>query len=165
MIFTGEAELRLHRCCFTGHRPEKLLVSEHRIQYRLEQEIRKAAAEGYTVFISGMARGVDIWAAEIVLKLRREGLFVRLICASPFPGFEMGWPGNRQMRYRSVLTQADLTRFICPSYSKDCFSIRNRWMVNHSSRIIAVYNGTPGGTRNTIDYARQCGLSIHSIDG
>lgn len=160
-----ESQLRQHRCCFTGHRPEKLYTSEYCIQRKLEQEIRSSVKEGFTVFISGMARGVDIWAAEIVLKLRREGLFVRLICASPFPGFETGWSYDWQMRYRSVMAQADLTRFICPSYSKDCFSIRNRWMVNHSSRIIAVYNGVPGGAKNTIEYARQCSLDIHYIEG
>lgn len=28
-------------------------------------------------------------------------------------------------------------------------------MVDRSSRVVAVYNGEPGGTRNTIDYARS----------
>ena len=31
--------------------------------------------------------------------------------------------------------------------------MRNEWMVDHSNRVIAYYNGTPGGTRNTIEYA------------
>lgn len=35
----------------------------------LEKEIRQAIADGFNVFISGMARGVDIWAAESVLRL------------------------------------------------------------------------------------------------
>lgn len=165
MIVTGETELRLHRCCFTGHRPEKLNVPEAYIQHTLEQEIRKAVDDGYSVFISGMARGVDIWAAEIVLKLRRERKFVRLICASPYPGFEDRWSNSWKTRYRSIMAQADLSRFISPSYSRDCFSIRNRWMVNHSSRIIAVYNGMPSGTKNTVDYALQNGLPIYYIAG
>ena len=28
-------------------------------------------------------------------------------------------------------------------------------MVDHSSRVIAVFNGTPGGTESTILYARE----------
>ena len=28
-------------------------------------------------------------------------------------------------------------------------------MVDHSSRLIAIYNGSPGGTRNTIEYAKR----------
>lgn len=66
------------------------------------------------VFISGMARGVDIWAAEIVLRLRKEGANVKLICASPYEGFERGWSAEWQRRYNVILAAADLVRFICP---------------------------------------------------
>lgn len=54
-----EAEMRLHRCCFTGHRPEKLRRSEKEVRVDLECEIRKAVQDGLNVFITGMARGVD----------------------------------------------------------------------------------------------------------
>ena len=65
-----EAEKRMHRACFTGHRPEKLRQTEKDICKGLEREIQSAICNGIHVFISGMARGVDIWAAEIVLRLR-----------------------------------------------------------------------------------------------
>lgn len=54
----------------------------------LETAIQQAIADGSNVFISGMARGVDIWAAEIVLRFRSEGEDIKLICASPYRGFE-----------------------------------------------------------------------------
>ena len=91
-----EAELRLHRCCFTGHRPEKLQRSEEEIRLDLEKEIRKAIRDGLNVFITGMARGIDLEAAEIVLQLRSEGYPVRLICASPYPGFEKSWRNMKE---------------------------------------------------------------------
>ena len=59
-----EAEKRMHRCCFTGHRPEKLQEPEDAVTAALEKEIRQAIADGFNVFITGMARGVDIWAAD-----------------------------------------------------------------------------------------------------
>ena len=68
-----EAEKRMHRCCFTGHRPEKLQAPEGVVTAALEKEIRQVIADGFNVFITGMARGVDIWAAEIVLRLRDAG--------------------------------------------------------------------------------------------
>lgn len=37
-------------------------------------------------------------------------------------------------------------------------------MVNHSARVIAIYNGEPGGTRNTIEYAKQAGVETVIID-
>lgn len=159
-----ESELRFHRCCFTGHRPEKLSKSEDEIKAALEEAIRAAITDGYTTFISGMARGVDIWAAEIVLNLRDAGTPIKLICASPYEGFDTKWKAEWQERYNTVMKEADLVRFICKGYSRSCFQTRNEWMVDHSSRVIAVYNGEPGGTRNTIEYARQnLGFTIEEI--
>ena len=149
----NEAELRKHRCCFTGHRPEKLHKPEEQIKKDLEQAILQAVDDGFVTFISGMARGVDIWAAEIVLRLRESNPAIHLVAASPYRGFESRWSVDWQSRYNAILQQADLVRFVCPSYSRDCFQCRNEWMVDRSSRVIAVYNGEPGGTRNTIEYA------------
>ena len=158
-----EAELRRHRCCFTGHRPEKLRAAEGEIKVALTGEIRAAISDGYSVFISGMACGVDLWAAELVLDLRDRGEAVRLICAVPFPGFELRWERSWRERYQFVLERADLVRVICPTYRPDCFQRRNRWMVDHSARVIAAYNGTGGGTRNTLEYAAACGVPVVRI--
>ena len=150
----NEAELRKHRCCFTGHRPEKLHKPEEQIKKDLEEAILQAVDEGFVTFISGMARGVDIWAAEIVLRLRESNPAIHLVAASPYRGLESRWSADWQSRYNAILQQADLVRFVCPSYSRDCFQRRNEWMVDRSCRVIAVYNGEPGGTRNTIEYAK-----------
>lgn len=158
-----ENKKRLHRCCFTGHRPEKLGQSENVIKKGLEEEILKAISDGFTVFISGMARGVDIWAAEIVLQLRSEGYPIRLICASPYQGFEEKWEKEWQDRYNAILKDADLVKFICPRYSRFCFQKRNKWMVNHSARVIAAYNGQPGGTQNTIEYANKVKVPVYIL--
>lgn len=150
-----EQEKRQHRCCFTGHRPEKLSWPEKEVIAWLEVEIRKAIDDGFVTFISGMARGVDIWAAEIVLHLRDEGNPIHLICASPFEGFERGWSEDWKHRYSDIMSQADIVKFICKGYSRSCFQIRNEWMVDRSARVIAVFNGDAGGTKNTIDYAKR----------
>lgn len=158
-----EAEKRLHRVCFTGHRPEKLSEPESVVRTKLEDAIRSSVEDGYFVFISGMARGVDIWAAEIVLKEREHNSAIKLICASPYKGFEGSWSSDWQKRYNDIMNAADLVRFICPGYSRTCFQIRNEWMVDHSARVIAVYNGEKGGTRNTIKYAKKHNVDIIMI--
>lgn len=152
-------------CCFTGHRPEKLTKSEPDISICLEAEIRKAIAEGFSVFITGMAQGVDIWAAEIVLHLRQNRQPIHLICAVPYEGFEASWTANWQQRYRAVLCAADTVNYICACRCRGCYHIRNRWLVDHSSQVIAVYNGQLGGTKKTIDYATHLKLAVHQIDG
>ena len=158
-----EQNRRKHRCCFTGHRPEKLTRAEKEITALLETAIRAAINDGFVTFISGMARGVDIWAAEIVLRLREQGNPIHLICASPYDGFEDSWPADWQRRYHCVLRDADLVRFVCPGYSWECFQRRNEWMVDHSARVIAVYNGETGGTGNTIRYAQRQQVQVVKI--
>lgn len=155
-----EKEKRLHRVCFTGHRPEKLEQPESIVKEKLEICILQAISDGKNVFISGMARGVDIWAAEVVLRLRSDGEDLRLICAVPYKGVEKDWSVEWNRRYNMVLESADLVRYICPAYSRACFRARNEWMVNHSSEVIAVFNGQPGGTQNTVDYAKWRGIPI-----
>lgn len=102
-----EQEMRLHRVCFTGHRPEKLTRSERLIKRDLKKAIKRAIKDGFTTFISGMVRGVDIWAAEIVLEQRDRGENIKLICASPYCGFENCWSEEWQQRYKIIFSQAD----------------------------------------------------------
>ena len=59
---------------------------------------------------------------------------------------------------------ADYVKYICPEYCKDCFQTRNEWMVNHSAKVIAVFNGEKGGTANTVKYASLKGLQISFIE-
>lgn len=158
-----ESEKRLHRCCFTGHRPEKLPQSEKEIKLSLEKAIIQAIDDGFTVFISGMARGVDIWASEIVLSLKSYIPNVRLICAIPYAGFEKNWSHEWKKRYFNILANADLIRYINPHYDRSCFQKRNEWMVNHAARVIAVFYGLPGGTKNTIEYAKSNNIDIKQI--
>ena len=124
-----EQEKRAHRCCFTGHRPEKLSLPESEVKAELEKEIRLAIADGINVFIVGMAPGVDIWAAEVILELReKEELPLKLIAASPHPGFENRWSIEGQKRYASIMSKADFIKEVCTHYSRGCYQIRNEWM-------------------------------------
>ena len=159
-----EAEKRKYRVCFTGHRPQKLTRHERQVIKDLEAAIKKAIADGHNVFISGMAPGVDIWAAEIVLQLRDKGADIKLICAIPFEGFEKRWP-EWEGRYNAIMEKADLVRFICKGNVRGSHQIRNEWMVDHSARVIAVFSGEKSGTKNTIDYANREGVEIEYIKG
>ncbi len=61
-----EIELRKHRCCFTGHRPNKLEMTEQQLRPLLEEAILQAIQEDFTTFITGMARGVDYEKLKIM---------------------------------------------------------------------------------------------------
>ena len=120
-----EEQKKLHRCCFTGHRPEKLNMPEREVKERLRKAIREAVNDGFITFITGMARGVDLWAGEIVLEERKNDNRIKLICASPFKDFEKSWDIVEKNRYNKIMEQADYVKFVCDHYSRSCFQIRN----------------------------------------
>ena len=159
----SEQELRSRRCCFTGHRPEKLKRAELELKKGLEEAILKAIHNGYTTFITGMARGVDIWAGQIVLRLRQNNPDLRLIAALPYPGCDNRWPASWRKQFAEVLAAADLVKAISPTYSIASFQKRDEWMVDHASRVIAVYDGVSGGTKNTIEYTKRCGVEVEYV--
>ena len=146
-----------NRCCFTGHRPDKLLRSKEDIRCDLKEAIFSAMDAGITTFISGMARGVDIWAAEIVSELKKENTNIKLVCALP----NQEW----LQRCKDLCDKADAVVIIGNGHHPGIYQLRNQWMVDHSSRVIAVYNGQPGGTKNTIDYANKVGVPVYQIRG
>ncbi len=159
-----ESEKRFHRCAFTGHRPEGVIGAEGRIIVELRKEIMKAIDDGYRVFLTGMSRGVDLWAADIVIELRRHNKELKLMCVVPFEGMDDRWPVDWKKHYRLVLKQADWVQVLSDQYYKDAYQVRNEWMVNHASRLIGVYNGQPSGTGNTIRYAQEQGIDIRIIE-
>ncbi len=152
-----------HRCCFTGHRPDKMELNEKQIKPLLEKAIDAAIAEGYVTFITGMAMGVDIWAAEIVLERKKDNSDLHLICAMPHPDFDSRRSVSEKRRFKKILKNADLVKEINLCYFNGCYQVRNRWMVDHSSLVIAVFNGQKGGTKNTIDYAKLKGVYVKNV--
>lgn len=66
---------------------------------------------------------------------------------------------------KSTSTTHGYIKTVCDAFSYGAYQRRNEWMVNHSDRVIAVYSGEAGGTRNTIDYAKKQGVSLVMIDG
>lgn len=154
---------RPYICCFTGHRPEKLNISEQEIKSKLTVAIDSAIRDGFTTFISGMSRGVDMWAAEIVLNKRIVNSSLQLICESPYKGFERSWNLIEQKRYNNIIKNADSVIYLGEHYFHGCFQIRNCHMVNNSSRVISAYTGENGGTRYTVEYAQKRNIQVINI--
>ncbi len=154
-------------CCFTGHRPEKLPWGFDETDPRcgeLKERLRRAAeqayADGYRHFITGMARGCDQYFAQIVLELRRQYPDVTLEAAIPCETQAAAWKEHERERYFRIVEQCDLETMVQRQYDRGCMQRRNRYMVDRSARLIAVYDGLLGGTTYTIHYAMQRGLDV-----
>ena len=101
-----------------------------------------------------------MWATEIVIEKRKDNPDIKLIMAIPHPDFEKRWNPDDRLLYDYAIKNADLVKLINDHYFNGCYQIRNIWMVDRSSRVIAVYNGAAGGTRNTIEYAKSAGINV-----
>lgn len=162
-LFSGENmenEKKIHRCCFIGSNPETLILKEESVKPMLEKEISNAIADGYTTFITGMSPGVDIWAAEIILEKKATTSRLKLICAIPHREYGKTKDYKYNISFKRIIGQADLVKEIFPVYNVFCYRKRNEWMIEHSNRIIAVYNGSQDGTKEIINFASKNGLEI-----
>ena len=159
----SENELRKHRCCFTGHRPDKMGFGEKEIKPLLEKAIDDAISKGFVTFITGMALGTDIWAAEIVLDRKKKNNDLHLICALPHPNFDSRRSLAEKMRFNKIIKKSDLVKEINDHYFTGCYQVRNEWMVERSNLVIAVFNGQKSGTKNTIVYAKKHNIYINNV--
>lgn len=155
--------MRTQTCCFTGHRPEKMNLNETEVKRLLNNAIVHAVNSGYTRFITGMAPGTDMWAAEIVLEIKRTNGNINLICALPHPNFDRKLDENDKRKFATILEAANSVELINSHYFRGCYNIRNNWMVDHSSLVISAYNGSSGGTRNTLNYAARQGIKVINV--
>lgn len=163
--------MREKTVCFSGHRPEKLPAQDGdesqllmMIKSLLYYQIRRSAEEGYTRFITGLARGVDLWGAGYVLELKRDFPGLQLICVKPTDSHGKSFRGEERYLFDSVLARADEMHCTGSRYTRNCYQTRNRYMVDHAQRLIAVVDDYNSGTGQTISYARKSGLELCVID-
>ena len=157
-------------CCFTGHRTTKLPWGDHEVAPRcrwlkaqLLDAVRSAYDDGFRHFICGMAQGCDFYFAEAVLALRAEYPEITLEAAVPCPTQAESWPAAEKARYRRLLSACDYETMVQDHYSPGCMQRRNRYMVDHSALVIAVFDGQGGGTRQTLAYALASGIPFIDI--
>lgn len=151
----------MYRVSFTGYRPQKLgFFAEDDpmcvdLKQRLEKKINELYEYGARQFYSGMALGVDIWAAEAVLKLKKQHPDVVLSAVIPCRNQAEKWSADEQQRYSSVLARCDKVICISEEYTKDCMHKRNRALVELCDVLVAVYDGQSGGTKYTVNFAEK----------
>lgn len=154
-------------CAFTGHRPASIpaLPGLHAaVEAALEAAVRQAVSEGFTLFRSGGAMGVDLWCAQAVVKLQRKCPHIRLHFLLPCETQADHWPECWRERYFDLLAKADEVMYLQGRYSEGCMQRRNRALVNGAHLLMAYYNGgAKGGAAYTVRYAREKGVPVRNL--
>ena len=161
---------RSRRVAFTGYRPQKMPFgfdeSDPRcidFKKRLHDTIESLIWQGYQHFISGGAMGMDMFAAETVLELKKKYPEILLEMVSPFDAQAAKWAPQYQSRHDRLLDQADMVTATGHEYTKSAMFIRNKYLVNNADILLAAYDGQPGGTQMTVKYAQQMGIQVCCI--
>lgn len=144
----------------TGHRPNKLGGYSSEVLMKLVSTAKDALIELQpTSVISGMALGWDTALALAALELK-----LPLVAAVPFHGQETAWPNISQIMYQDILKDASDVVYVCDKgYAPWKMQIRNEWMVDHCDVVLALWDGTSGGTGNCIAYADKVKKPIHNV--
>lgn len=144
----------------TGHRPNKLGGYSSEVSDRLMLLARDwMIAYKPERVITGMALGWDQALAQAA-----RSLDIPYTAAVPFDGQENAWPLNSQILYRDLLVDADDRELVCEGgYAPWKMQKRNEWMVDHADRVLALWDGSSGGTANCIAYANKVGKPITNL--
>lgn len=168
----GGIDLEQGICAFTGHRPGHFAFGYEqghpdcvRLKHAIGQAVSILIQQGVTTFISGMAQGVDLWAAREVLRQKAENPMLRLIAAQPCADQAQRWPQAARREYEDILAVCDERFCLYERYTHSCMMERNRWMVDRSGILLAVYDGSAGGgTAATVRYAQSKQREIWLLD-
>jgi uncharacterized phage-like protein YoqJ len=158
-------------CGFSGYRPAKLPFGNDEksiacihLKVLIYIETEAAIKSGYTHFISGFARGTDTYCAEAVVTLRKRYPEITLEAALACESQAERWPETDRDRFFELLAACDRETFVSRNYHKNCYRDRNRYIVDQSRRLIAVYDGKFGGTMVTVNRAREKKSELVLID-
>ena len=142
---------------FTGHRPDKLGGYGYAAQVKLvrfaEQVLKDKKPKGAII---GMALGWDMAAAQAC-----HNLGIPYVAAVPFVGQEAIWQPFQKEQYYSLLKTAKEIVIVSEGgYAPKKMLIRNEFIVMNIIELIALWNGTNGGTALTI---KLCSVPVCNV--
>lgn len=157
------------KIAITGHRPNKLgndytgtspLLTALRAKI-IEAIMLNCNKPDELTLITGMALGIDQLFAEIAISMQFP-----FIAAIPCWNQDKMWTIQSKEQYGNILANKLCTIYLvlAEEYTAKCMQIRNQWMVDNCDLLIAVWDGTNGGTANCIRYATSKNKEIIRIN-
>ena len=149
--------------CFTGHRYIGKEEADE-LSDKLDLLIERLIDKGYKTFLAGGALGFDTLAAKRVTEAKKARPDVSLVLVLPCRDQTKMWSDlSRINEYRELKDAADDIIYIQTFYDHNCMMKRNKYLIDSSSLCVAYFNGRPGGTMKTVNYAKKEGVTVLNL--
>lgn len=169
--------MRQTACAVTGHRPSRFKF-KYSEDYSLCKKIKRAMFEqfkrlydeqGVRRYYVGGALGVDMWAGELILRLKEQPGYgdIELVVVLPFEGHDAKWDERSKRRMDFLLRMCSDCVVVGKEDCRESYIKRNCYMIDHANYLVAVYDNERNlrsGTMQTVRYAERCGLTIAFIN-
>ena len=149
------------KMALTGHRPQRLGYDNYNYLtdewVRLIDWLRLAIITlEVTDIYCGMADGSDIAYGIAAKSLKDEDYPIKLHCILPCKNYNSNNPW-----YNELKKVADEWIELSDEFYKGCDNVRDQYMVDHSDKLFAIWDGNKsGGVWSTIRKAQKKGLDI-----
>jgi len=153
----------------TGHRPDKLAGYDLTAPFytALRDWLVHIITTGldrhpHLTLHSGLALGADTVWSEAILQMRRaHPERIEFVAEVPVMTQSSRWPADRDKAFwETQVTNADLVNIYAESYSPMAMQLRNEGMIGAAQLVLAVWDGTSGGTGHAVRFAEQRGTPV-----
>lgn len=140
----------------TGHRPDKIIYKGQNAYNSKVFNILSDFIEEHlkvlnpTLVITGMALGFDQALAMACINSN-----IKFHAYIPCPNQDLKWTKDSKILYKNLLEKAEKQVIISKEYTVNCMQKRNEHMVDATDKILALFNGSKGGTYNCIQYTNK----------
>lgn len=159
-------------CCVTGNRPKGFPFVRDKCNEKfniylemLDAKVEALIANGYDRFISGFADGADIDFAVCVINKMKRNKDIVLEAALPYPKTNEKMYQEHGLNFCDLMANVTTVTEVSDRYFRGCMQKRNRFMVDNSDFVLAIWNGEEsGGTWYTVNYALNKSKTVRFIN-
>lgn len=134
----------------------------------LRQFRRLYSKKGVQRFYIGGILGVNLWAGELLLKLKEDPGYenLELIVVLPYPGHDAKWDVRSRRRLENLVRNSSEYLTVGTRDCQESYIDLNRYLIDHAEYMVAVSEkciAVEGNSFQVTAYAKEKGLEIMYI--
>lgn len=145
-------------CAFTGHRVLEKNFNDSNLRITIDYLL----TQGYKYFLVGMALGFDTLCFDVLQEYKKNNK-IKIVACIPCENQADKFNISQKKKYNEMLKLADYKVAIRKNYTETCMQLRNKFMIDNCSCVVAHIKRNYGGTAKTVDYAIQQQKKIYYV--